>query len=153
MPTYRTSQRHDAPRGAVEQRAHVELARTTRTKVVEEVRDREAGVDEILDEDDVAAAQIEVDVVEDADPPGVGRVAGDGDEVDGHLDRRQRARQVGEEDQRALQHAHEHDAVGMVGRDLGRDAGDALVDGGLVEQRRPARPAPCPNGGSGRVTR
>ena len=31
-----------------------------------------------------------------------------------------RAGEVGEEDQRALEHADEHDAVGMVGRDLGR---------------------------------
>ena len=43
------------------------------------------------------------------------------------VDRRGRAREVGEEDQRALQHADEHDAVGVVGADLGGEASDALA--------------------------
>lgn len=45
------------------------------------------------------------------------------------------AREIGKEDQRALEHADQHDAVGMIGRDLTRQARHALFDLALVEQR------------------
>ena len=91
------------------------------THVRDEVREREPGVDEILDEDDVAPFDLDREVLEDAHPPGVGRVARDRQEVDdnGNALVRARAREIRQEEQRALQHADEHDAVGVVGADLG----------------------------------
>ena len=50
-----------------------------------------------------------------------------------------RPREVGEEDQRALQHADEHDAVGMVGRDLGAEPRRrCAASAACVEQDRAA---------------
>ena len=45
------------------------------------------------------------------------------------------AGEVGEEDQRALEHADEHDAVGVIGRDLRARRSTHSPDRGLVEQR------------------
>ena len=58
-------------------------------------------------------------------------------------------REVGEEDQRALEHADEHDAVGMVGRDLAAEPLDELRD------RRSSSSVSGANGGghSARVSR
>ena len=92
------------------------------------------GVDQVFHQHDVAPGEVEIDVVEDAHATGVGRVARDGDERDLHVDVADRAREVGEEDRRALQHPHEHHAVGVVGGDLLGEAGDGGDDGGLVEQ-------------------
>ena len=78
-----------------------------------------------------------VDVLEDPHPAAVGREARDGDEVDRDVDAADRAGEVGEEDQRALEHADEHDAVGMVGRDLRAEALDDRREVRLAEQRSP----------------
>ena len=51
-----------------------------------------------------------------------------------HVDVADGARQVGEEDRRALEHTDEDHAVGMVGGDLGGQSLDGLGDGGFVEQ-------------------
>ena len=77
--------------------------------------------------------------MQDPDPPRVGRVARDGDEVDLDVDVADRAGEVGEEDQRALEHADEHDAVGVLGGDLRRQALDALP---RSRPRRAASPGP-----------
>ena len=47
-------ERDDPARRAVEQRAHVDAARVPRSELREQVREREPGVDEVLDEHDVA---------------------------------------------------------------------------------------------------
>ena len=107
---------------AVEQRAHVEPARTTRRELRREIRERQPGVDDVLDDHDIAPADVDLHVLGDAHAPRIGREARDRDEVD--LDRHvgDRAREIGEEQQRALEHADEHDTVGMIGRDLPADA-------------------------------
>ena len=46
------------------------------------------------------------------------------------------AGEVGEEDQRALEHADEHDAVGMIGRDLAAEPPHVPADRRAVEQDR-----------------
>ena len=56
----------------------------------------ETGVDDVLDQHDVAAGDVDVEVLDDADPAGARRVAGDGEEVD-LRDDRELADQVGEE--------------------------------------------------------
>ena len=74
----------------------------------QQVRERQPGVDDVLDEHDVAAGDVDVEILEDPHPTRVGRVPRDRDEVDLDVDVGDRAREVGEEDQRALQHADEH---------------------------------------------
>ena len=105
-------------------------------ELAHEVREREAGVDDVLDDHDVAAADVGVEVVEDLHPAGVGREPGDRDEVELDGDVGDRPGEVGDEDQRAFQHADEHDAVGMVPLDLGAEPRDVRGDGVGVEQDR-----------------
>ena len=84
---------------------------------------REAGVDDVLDQHDVAAEHVEVEVLDDPHPAGLRRVGGDGEEVDlGHDP--QVPDQVGEERHRALEDRDQHDVVVVGGRDL---AGQALA--------------------------
>ena len=73
-------------------------------------RERQAGIHEIFDDDDVAIRDVDRQVLEDPHPAAVGRVSGDRQEVDDHVDVN-RADQVGEKDRGALQHADEYDAV------------------------------------------
>ena len=74
--------------------------------------------------------------MQDLHPPGVGREPGYRHEVelDGYAG--DRPGEVGDEDQRALQHADQHDAVGMVPLDLGAEPRDVRGDGVGVEQDR-----------------
>ena len=74
--------------------------------------------------------------MQDLDPAGVGREARDRHEVNGHIDLGNRAREVGEEDERTLQDAHEYDAVGMIARDLAAEAPDVCFDRRLVQEDR-----------------
>ena len=60
--------------------------------MLQQVRAREPGVDEVLHEHDVATAEVELDVLHDAHAAGVGRVARDREEVDEHVDVLDRAR-------------------------------------------------------------
>jgi hypothetical protein len=99
-----------------------------------EVGERETGVDEVLHDDDVATFDVDVEVLEDPDAARVGCVSRDGEEVDDDVDVGDGAHQIGEEDQRPLQHADEHDAVGMIAGDLPGDAVDVGADGTLVDQ-------------------
>jgi hypothetical protein len=71
--------------------------------------ERQPGVDDILDEQDVLAADVEVEVLEQPDRarpagPAPGAVARQFDEVD-PVDDGERAREVGEEDEARLQAA------------------------------------------------
>ena len=72
--------------------------------------------------------------MQDADPTRVRRIAGDRDEVDLDGDVADGAGQVGEEDQRPLQHPDEHDAVRMICRDLARQPADQRADRLLIDQ-------------------
>jgi hypothetical protein len=45
------------------------------------------------------------------------------------VDRRNRAREIGSEEERSLERRHEHEiAVGVISRDLGPELGDARLD-------------------------
>ena len=75
----------------------------------------------------------ELEVMQDLDPPGVGREARDRDEVD--LDRYplDGPGEVGDEEQRAFQDADEHDTVGMI-RDLRAQPAHLRGNGVGIEQ-------------------
>src|SRR3954454_11344572 len=110
-----------APRRLGEQRADLERRRVAGAEVAQQVLQREAGVDDVLDDQDVAALDRRVEVLEDPnDPAGVRlrAVAGDRHEVD--LDRDlDLAHQVAEEEHGALEHPDEQQvAVLVVARDL-----------------------------------
>src|SRR5262249_43388259 len=124
----------DAPNGPVQERAHIERTRRPLSHVRQQVREGEPGVHQVLDQDDVPTFDVDVEVLEDPDASRVGGVAGDRQEVDGHLDVRDGAGQVGEEHERPFQDADQHDAVGMIGGDPARDAVDACRDRPPVEE-------------------
>ncbi len=100
-----------------------------RGQIAEQVLERQPGVDDVLDDQDVAPLDRRVEVLEDPhDPGGLGRraVGGHGHEVDldGDLER---PHQVREEEHGALEDANEHQiAADIVPRDLGRELADAL---------------------------
>ena len=84
-----------------------------RAEELAQVLHREAGVDDVFDDDDVAAGDVVVEVLDETDDAGgLGRraVAGDGDEI--HVDRAvHAAAQINVEKRRALEHAHQHGAL------------------------------------------
>src|SRR5215216_6350565 len=74
-----------------EQSAHLERRRSARGQVLPQVREREAGVDDVLDDQHVAAAEVDLEVLLDADDAARARgrpVGRDGHEVelDGQVD-------------------------------------------------------------------
>ena len=88
-----------------------------------QVVQREARVDDVFDDNDVAALQRRVEVFEQPHFAGAfrgGAVARDRDEVERHRAGRHRAGQVGEKDEGALEDGHEMQrlAVRVVGVDL-----------------------------------
>ena len=95
-----------------------------------QIGERQAGVDDVLDDDDVAAVERGVEVLEQPHLAGRGRafgVARDGHEIErdvaGHV-----AHQVRQKDERALEHGDHVQVVGEVGADLERELGDALLN-------------------------
>jgi hypothetical protein len=100
---------------------------------------RQPGVDDVLDDDHVPAVDARVEVLDEPDRRRaarlVRRVAGKLDEVD-VVEDRDRARQVGEEDEARLQRCDEERLPALVvGGDLGTQLGDAGCDllGGEVD--------------------
>ena len=83
--------------------------------------------------------RLELHVLHDADAAGVGRVAGDREEVDQHVDALHGAHQVGKEDQRALEHADEHHTVGVVVLYGRPEASDDRRELGAIENDARAR--------------
>jgi hypothetical protein len=77
--------------GAVEQRYRGEGGRVAERKCLAEVVERQARIDDVLDDQDVAARDLRVQVLEQADPGvaapvGTGRVARELDEVEAVVD-------------------------------------------------------------------
>src|SRR3990172_1624063 len=126
-----------APLRLGHERAHVERGRLARLERAQEVREREARVDDILDDEDVPSLDRDVEVLENAhDARGVdpGAVARHGHEVDlaGDVDR---AHEVGHEEDGALEHADEEEvAAAVVPADLGAELGDPRLERRLVDQ-------------------
>ena len=117
--------------GAVEQGDGVEARRAAQRERLAQVVQRQAGVDDVLDEQDVPAGDPEVEVLQEPDPRLAARlvraVRGELDEVDGVGDR-DRPRQVGEEDEARLQRGDENRVTAVV------------VDGDLRAELEDARP-------------
>src|SRR6187200_1716196 len=101
---------HDPPRRLVQERAELDARGATRPEHRQEIARREARVDDVLDEHDVATGQVELHVEQDLDTTegflGVA-VAADRHERDleGQVDG---AHQIREEHRAAFQHRDEH---------------------------------------------
>ena len=119
------------PRRLVEQRGYTEAARLVLLEEATQKAECKTGVEDILDDNDVLALDRLIEVLDQlhctAGPLPL-TVARHRDEVEGavHGDG---ARQVGEENRRALQHAHQHHALsGVVGVNLAAYLRSALGD-------------------------
>jgi hypothetical protein len=136
----------EPPVGPVEEGRRRERRRPSQRERPAEVVERQAGVDDVLDDQDVSALDLAVEVLEQADPrvaagsrPGV---AGELDEVEAMVDR-QGAREVGDEDEARFERGDEQRLAPLVVmRELAAQLGDArrdlpgaevgLADGGVV---------------------
>src|SRR4051794_8649719 len=121
----------DAPAlGLGEQRADLERGRVAGPQVAQQVVEGEPGVDDVLDEEDVAALDRGVGVLEDpTDTRGIGgrAIARDRHEVDLARDR-QLPHQVGHEQHRALEDAdHQQVAAVVVAADVGPQLADSSL--------------------------
>src|SRR5262245_7802447 len=128
--------------GLRHERAHLQARRLARLEVPHEVREREARVDDVLDDEHVTVLDVDVEVLEDAHHArGVSgcSVARNGHEVD-FARHRYRPHQVGHEEDRALEHADEQKLLaGVVGRDLGAQLADPRLERVLVDEDLPDR--------------
>jgi hypothetical protein len=135
---------------AVEERDGRERARAAQPEGADEVVERQPGVDDVLDNEDVPALDARVEVLEEPDRRAAsglaGAVAGQLDEIDVMQDR-ERAREVGKEDQARLQGGDEQRlAAGVVDGDLGTElldpgrdllAGEVDLADPIVREGRP----------------
>jgi hypothetical protein len=122
----------EAPVRAVEERRGGERARLAELERLAEEAQRQARVDDVLDEDHVAALELRVQVLEEPDParPAELRVCAEArelDEVD-RMENRNRPREVGEEDDRRLERGDEQRLPAFV---VARDPGAELADARL----------------------
>jgi hypothetical protein len=104
--------------GAVEERDRRKRARVAQRQGLAEEAQRQPGIDDVLDDQDVPALDLDVEILQQPDPGGaaglgVGAVAGELDEVDGVGDR-ERAREIGEERDRRLEGADEQRLSALV---------------------------------------
>jgi hypothetical protein len=117
--------------GPVEQRAGGDLPRPAELERLDEVVERQARVDDVLDDEDVAAGDRQVEVLDQADlRPAAERpvVAREDDEVE-RVRFVERPGEVGEEDEGALEDGDQDGvATGVVGRDLRSQLGDPAPD-------------------------
>ena len=126
-----------APLRLRQKRAHLEARRLARLEIAHQIGERQARVDDVLDDEDVPALDVDVEVLENPhNSRGVGRraVARDGHEVD--LARhRQMAHEVGQEEDGALEDADEEQvAACVVGGDLRAELGDPPLERRLLDQ-------------------
>ena len=122
-----------------EERAHLERRGIAGGEVLAQVREREPAVDDVLDDDHVATAEVEVEVLDDPhDAARARRRAVRRHRHEVELDREvDRPREVAHEHERALEHADEQRrAPGVVGRDLLAELGDAAAQLVLADHDR-----------------
>jgi hypothetical protein len=122
----------EAPVGPVEERRRRERPRRAEGERPHQVVQRQARVDHVLDEEDVPARDVRVQVLEQADPRAPARlgraVAGELEEVE-VVEDRQRAGEVGAEDEARLQRRDEERlAAGVVACELRSELGDPFAD-------------------------
>jgi hypothetical protein len=125
--------------GTVEQRHRRQRAGSAEHEAAHQVAQRQPGVDDVLDDDDVPAVDARVQVLDEPDRRRAARlvrgVAGELDEVD-VVEDRDRARQVGQEDEARLQGRDQERLPALVvGGDLGAQLGDTGGDliGGEID--------------------
>ena len=120
---------HQPAIGAVEEGRGGQGGGVAERERLAEVVEREARVDDVLDDQDVAARDLRVEILEEADPRmaalvGAGRVARELDEVEAVVDR-ERAGQVGNEDDARLERGDEQRLpVFVVARDVAPELAD-----------------------------
>ena len=93
-----------------EQAGRSQALRVARAKDVLEIRQREAGVDDVFDDDDVAALKRRIKVFQQAHLARAfrgGTVARDGDEIERDRTRREGTGEVGEKHERTFQYSDE----------------------------------------------
>src|SRR3954463_9015647 len=118
--------------GTIEKSCDRERRRPAQREQLPQVVQGKSRVDDILDHEHVTALDRRVQILEQTDslvPAGCGTaVACELDEVQ-LVDRRNRAREIGGEEERSLGGPPEHEtAVAVVSRDLGSELGDARLD-------------------------
>jgi hypothetical protein len=118
--------------GTVEQSDRGERGGVAQRQRLAQVVEGEPGVDHVLDDEDVAVGDLAIEVLEQADaavPAGVGtgRVGRELEEVETMLDR-QRAREIGQEDEARLQRRDQQRfAVEVITRDVFAELADARL--------------------------
>src|SRR6266480_547924 len=141
--------------GFCQERADLQGCGLAGLEVPHQVRERQAGVDDVLDHEHVAPLDVDVEILQDPDDSrGVGRcaVARDRHEVDLAGDR-QLAHQVGHEEDGPLEDADQQQvAARVISGDLRAELGDPgaqrlfvdqdLADGAFELSLRHARPSP-----------
>src|SRR5436305_2359087 len=119
------------------QRTDGEGGRLARLEVPHQVGERQPGVDDVLDDEDVPALDVDVQVLEDpndARAVGRGAVTGDRHEVDLAW-HRQLPHQVGHEEHGALEDADQQRlSAGVVARDLVAELLDARTERVLLDE-------------------
>ena len=117
-----------AARRLRQQARRPQAARATSPEDALQIRQRQAGIDDVLDDDDVAVLQAAVDVFQHphfARRGGAAGIARHGDEVEG-AGAGQRSHQIGQEEHRSFEHADEVElGVGRVAANLDGKLGDA----------------------------
>jgi hypothetical protein len=108
----------EAAIGAVEQRHGREGCGVAEGERLAEVVEGEAGIDDVLDHDDMAAGQLGVEILQEPDPGmaalvGAGGVARELQEVEAVLDP-DGAREIGDEDEARLERRHEQRVEAVV---------------------------------------
>jgi len=120
-----------AARRLVEKRGDFEGARAVLEDELAKKSYGEAGIEDVLDEDDVFSFRGLIEVLDEFDGSAgalVLAVAGDGDEVKGAVNG-DAAGEVGKENSRALEDSNKHDALaGEIGVDLATDFGGTAGD-------------------------
>ena len=120
---------HEPPIGAVEERHGGEACGIPQRERASQEVQGQAGVDDVLDDEDVAADDRRVEVFQQPDRPGVpARVGGELEEVDA-VRNRQGAGEVGEKDGAGLERRDEQRLAARVGvGQLGAELSDAAPD-------------------------
>lgn len=126
----------EAPVGPVEQGHGREARRVAEPKRSRQEVQRQTGIDDVLDDDDVSIRDRRVEILEQSDAAvGTARIRGELDQVDPVQDR-QRAREIGQEDRARLEGRDEERLKGLEIRreepaelcDTGRDLLSGEVD-------------------------
>ena len=132
-----------APRGLAEEAGRAQRLRAARPQDVLQVGERQAGVDDVFDDDDVAAVERRVEVLQQPDLAGRRRALG----VARHRHEVERdvavhvAHEIRQEHERALEHRDKMQAVGEVAADLGGQLGDPRLNLRFGQSRTSRRSA------------